>query len=110
MHETGGQQHYNHHYHYRRKADELNILTDEPGPQNDRPLESVQMLAPHTSPLFVSAFRLLPAGFVLMLWGSLNGREQPKSAMAWLSIAAFGFVDATCFQASRVNRIGILNC
>ncbi len=56
------------------------------------------MLAPHTSPLFVSAWRLGPAGLLLVAWGAVKGRPQPSGAMAWLSILAFGFVDATCFQ------------
>ena len=60
----------------------------------------IQMLAPHTSPLFVSAWRLLPAGLVLIAWASLKGRPAPKTAMAWVSIAAFALVDATCFQVS----------
>lgn len=58
----------------------------------------MKMLAPHTSPLFVSAWRLGPAGVLLVLWGASRGRPHPATGMAWLAIAAFGLVDATCFQ------------
>ena len=56
------------------------------------------MLAPHTSPLFVSAWRLLPAGVALIAWAAATGRRQPSGGMAWLAIALFGLVDGTCFQ------------
>ena len=60
-----------------------------------------QVLAPHTSPLFVSAWRLGPAGALLLAWGASRGRPQPGGAMAWVSIAAFSLVDATCFQVEQ---------
>jgi hypothetical protein len=60
-----------------------------------------QVLAPHTSPLFVSAWRLGPAGVLLLLWGASKGRPQPGSSTAWISILAFSLVDATCFQVSN---------
>jgi hypothetical protein len=59
------------------------------------------VLAPHTSPLFVSAWRLGPAGALLLAWGASRGRPQPGGAMAWASIAAFSLVDATCFQVQQ---------
>ena len=57
-----------------------------------------QMLAPHTSPLFVSAWRLLPAGVALIAWAAATGRRQPSGGTAWLAVALFGLVDGTCFQ------------
>lgn len=63
-----------------------------------------QMLAPHTSPLFVSAWRLGPAGALLVLWGASRGRPQPATRTAWLAIVAFGLVDATCFQVCLPSR------
>lgn len=57
-----------------------------------------QELAPHTSPIFVSAFRLLPAGVALVAWAAASGRQQPKGWQAWLACALFGLVDGTAFQ------------
>jgi len=58
----------------------------------------MKMVAPHTSPLFVSAWRLLPAGGLLVAWGASRGRPQPRTSAAWGAIALFALVDATCFQ------------
>ncbi|CAA6673388.1 unnamed protein product [Spirodela intermedia] len=49
-------------------------------------------------PFFVSAFRLIPAGFMLIGFAGIRGRKQPSGNLAWLSILLFGVVDATCFQ------------
>ena len=57
-----------------------------------------QELAPHTSPIFVIAFRLLPAGVALVAWAAASGRKQPKGWEAWLACAIFGLVDGTAFQ------------
>ena len=65
------------------------------------------MLAPHTSPLFVSAWRLLPAGVALIAWAAATGRRQPSGGMAWLAVALFGLVDGTCFQVVSA-RSGVL--
>ncbi|KAI3962586.1 hypothetical protein MKW98_009882 [Papaver atlanticum] len=53
---------------------------------------------PKAGPFFVSAFRLIPAGFMLVAFAALRGRKQPSGVMAWVSIILFGFVDAACFQ------------
>ena len=63
------------------------------------------MLAPHTSPLFVSAWRLLPAGVALIAWAAATGRSQPSGGVAWLAVALFGLVDGTCFQVSRLHEV-----
>lgn len=47
----------------------------------------------------------------MVAWGAAKGRPQPSGAMAWLSILAFGFVDATCFQVgARHLRRSVLIC
>lgn len=58
----------------------------------------IQELAPHTSPIFVSACRLLPAGVALVAWAAANGRQQPKDWQAWFACALFGLIDGTAFQ------------
>jgi drug/metabolite transporter (DMT)-like permease len=58
-------------------------------------------LAPHTTPLLVAAWRLIPAGAVLLVWAHLSGRRPPTQAMAWPAIALFGLIDGACFQARR---------
>lgn len=70
-----------------------------------------QMVAPHTTPLFVSAWRLLPAGGLLVAWGASRGRRHPATPAAWGSIALFALVDATCFQVRpqwRSSQAGLL--
>ena len=62
----------------------------------------LQELSPHTSPIFVSAFRLLPAGAALIVWADQNGRKQPKGWQAWLACALFGLVDGTAFQVTML--------
>ena len=59
----------------------------------------LQMLAPHTAPLWVAAVRLLPAGVVLVGWAAAQGRPQPSTLKAWGAIALFALADAACFQA-----------
>ncbi|KAL3145839.1 hypothetical protein ABBQ38_015211 [Trebouxia sp. C0009 RCD-2024] len=59
---------------------------------------AMKELAPHTSPIFVSAFRLLPAGVALVAWAAASGRQQPKGWQAWCACALFGLVDGTAFQ------------
>jgi len=53
---------------------------------------------PDTSPFFVAALRILPAGFLVLLAAVIMGRSQPKSWNAWLWIVLFGLVDGTLFQ------------
>jgi drug/metabolite transporter (DMT)-like permease len=59
---------------------------------------AMKQLGPHTTPLFLAAWRLIPAGVVLLLWAQATGRKQPSSSMAWLAIALFGIADGTMFQ------------
>ena len=61
----------------------------------------LQELSPHTSPIFVSAFRLLPAGFALIAWADSSGKSQPKGWQAWLECTLFGLVDGTAFQVAQ---------
>ncbi|KAL7231123.1 hypothetical protein ACSBR2_009399 [Camellia fascicularis] len=51
-----------------------------------------------TGPFFVSSFRLIPAGLLLVAFASSRGRPLPSGLTAWLSISLFALVDATCFQ------------
>ncbi|ONM05532.1 WAT1-related protein chloroplastic [Zea mays] len=53
---------------------------------------------PRTGPFFVAAIRLLPAGALLVAFAAARGRKQPSGWEAWLAIAAFGLIDAACFQ------------
>jgi drug/metabolite transporter (DMT)-like permease len=53
---------------------------------------------PHTTPLFMAAVRLLPAGGLVLLVALLTHRSQPKGWKAWLWILLFGLVDGTLFQ------------
>ncbi|KAG8092094.1 hypothetical protein GUJ93_ZPchr0012g21990 [Zizania palustris] len=53
---------------------------------------------PKTGPFFVAATRLLPAGALLVAFAAARGRKQPSGWAAWAAIAAFGLVDAACFQ------------
>ncbi|KAK9800881.1 hypothetical protein WJX73_005112 [Symbiochloris irregularis] len=59
---------------------------------------AMKELSPHTTPLFVSAVRLLPAGAVVVAWATLKGKPQPKTFAAWWAIALFALADGTCFQ------------
>ena len=59
---------------------------------------AMKELGPHTTPLFLAAWRLIPAGIVLLLWAQATGRKQPSSSMAWLAVALFGLADGTMFQ------------
>lgn len=51
-----------------------------------------------TGPLFVSAFRLIPAGLLLIAFAASQRRSSPSGLQAWLSISLFALVDASCFQ------------
>jgi hypothetical protein len=62
---------------------------------------------PRTGPFFVAAIRLLPAGALLVAFAAARGRKQPSGWEAWLAIAAFGLIDAACFQ---VHNHGHVEC
>lgn len=53
---------------------------------------------PKCGPFFVSAFRLIPAGFLLVGFAAWRGRPLPSGFNAWISITLFALVDAACFQ------------
>ncbi|RWV78982.1 hypothetical protein GW17_00059957 [Ensete ventricosum] len=59
---------------------------------------AMKEVIPKTGPFFVSAFRLIPAGAVLIGFAAARRRKLPAGALAWLSIFLFGVVDAACFQ------------
>ncbi|CAH8331810.1 unnamed protein product [Eruca vesicaria subsp. sativa] len=59
---------------------------------------AMKEVLPITGPFFVAAFRLIPAGLLLVAFAVYRGRPLPKGFNAWLSIALFALVDATCFQ------------
>ncbi len=53
---------------------------------------------PQTSPMFMAAVRLIPAGLLLVLGATYLGKQQPKGWQAWLWISLFGLVDGAMFQ------------
>ncbi|BBH06584.1 nodulin MtN21 /EamA-like transporter family protein [Prunus dulcis] len=59
---------------------------------------AMKEVLPKAGPFFVSSFRLIPAGFLLIAFAASRGRPFPSGLTAWLSIALFGLVDAACFQ------------
>ncbi|MED6118693.1 hypothetical protein PIB30_005165 [Stylosanthes scabra] len=59
---------------------------------------AMKEVIPRTGPFFVSAFRLIPAGFLLVGFAASRGRPFPSGLNAWLSISLFALVDAACFQ------------
>lgn len=60
---------------------------------------AMKQLAPHTTPLLVASWRLIPAGAALLVWAHLSGRKAPTDPTAWLVVALFGLVDGAAFQA-----------
>ena len=52
----------------------------------------------HTTPFFVAASRLLPAGALVVAYALANGIDMPRGAKAWRAIALFSLVDAAAFQ------------
>lgn len=53
---------------------------------------------PHTTPLFLAALRLMPAGLLVMVFAAIGKRPQPQGWQAWLLICLFALVDGTLFQ------------
>ncbi|NEP04446.1 MAG: DMT family transporter [Okeania sp. SIO2G4] len=53
---------------------------------------------PQTTPFFMAAMRILPAGILLLLVGMIQGRPQPQGKIAWLWILLFALVDGALFQ------------
>lgn len=61
-------------------------------------MAAMKLLEPHTTPLFVAAVRMLPAGAALVAWAALRGRPLPAGAGARAAIAVFALVDGAMFQ------------
>lgn len=59
---------------------------------------AMKEVLPKAGPFFVPAFRLIPAGLLIIAYAASRGRKQPSGFSAWLSIFLFALVDATCFQ------------
>lgn len=59
---------------------------------------AMKEVLPKYGPFFVAAFRLIPAGFLLVAFAASRGRRLPSSFNAWLSITLFALIDAACFQ------------
>jgi drug/metabolite transporter (DMT)-like permease len=53
---------------------------------------------PHTTPLFMAAMRLIPAGILVLVVSAIAKRPQPQGWQAWLWILLFAVVDGTLFQ------------
>ncbi|MEO1396409.1 MAG: DMT family transporter [Cyanobacteria bacterium J06634_5] len=67
----------------------------------------MKYILPHTSPLFLAAFRLLPAGLLILVVAAMLKLPQPKTWKAWLWIALFALVDGTMFQG--LLTVGLVN-
>lgn len=61
-------------------------------------MTAMKVLEPHTTPLFIAAVRLIPAGAALIAWADAQGRPRPSGADAWRAIAVFALVDGALFQ------------
>ncbi|NJN20641.1 MAG: DMT family transporter [Leptolyngbya sp. RL_3_1] len=59
---------------------------------------AMKFIIPHTSPLFLAAFRLLPAGLLTLVVAAALKLPQPKTWKAWLWIGLFALVDGALFQ------------
>nr|GLL19023.1 WAT1-related protein At3g02690, chloroplastic-like [Ipomoea trifida] len=59
---------------------------------------AMKEVLPKTGPFFVSAFRLIPAGMLVVGFAASRGRNFPSGFNAWLSITLFALIDAACFQ------------
>ncbi|XP_027079227.1 WAT1-related protein At3g02690, chloroplastic [Coffea arabica] len=59
---------------------------------------AMKEVLPKTGPFFVSSFRLIPAGLLLVGFAALKGRRFPSGFNAWFPIFLFALVDAACFQ------------
>ncbi|XP_010549885.1 PREDICTED: WAT1-related protein At3g02690, chloroplastic [Tarenaya hassleriana] len=59
---------------------------------------AMKEVLPKAGPFFVAAFRLIPAGLLLVAFAAYRRRPSPSGFPAWFSIAVFALVDAACFQ------------
>ena len=58
----------------------------------------MKALLPQTSPMFMAAVRLIPAGILLIGGAAYFGKQQPKGWRAWLWISLFALIDGAMFQ------------
>lgn len=58
----------------------------------------MKSVLPHTSPFFLAAVRLIPAGVLLLIAARWLGRSPLKGWRSWLWVVLFGLVDGTLFQ------------
>jgi drug/metabolite transporter (DMT)-like permease len=58
-----------------------------------------------TSPFFVGALRIMPAGLIVVLAAVCLGKSQPKGWTAWLWISLFALVDGALFQGFLVTGL-----
>jgi drug/metabolite transporter (DMT)-like permease len=58
----------------------------------------MKYIIPDTTPMFLAAFRLLPAGIIILMVAALKKLPQPKTLTAWLWILLFGIVNGAMFQ------------
>jgi drug/metabolite transporter (DMT)-like permease len=58
----------------------------------------MKVIVPSTTPLFLAAFRLLPAGVLILGLAAWLKLPQPKTWKAWLWIGLFSLVDGAMFQ------------
>lgn len=59
---------------------------------------AMKYILPHTSPLFLASFRLIPAGILTLLVAIALKLPQPKTWKAWLWIGLFALIDGAMFQ------------
>jgi drug/metabolite transporter (DMT)-like permease len=67
----------------------------------------MKFIIPDTTPLFLSAFRLLPAGVLILLVTAFLKLPQPTTRKAWLWILLFALVDGAMFQGFLT--LGLVN-
>lgn len=58
----------------------------------------MKFIIPHTTPLFLAAFRLLPSGVLILLLTTWLKLPHPRTWQAWLWIGIFALVDGAMFQ------------
>jgi len=58
----------------------------------------LKAIAPHASPFFLAAARILPAGLALVVVGRWWGRPQVQGWGAWGWVLVFALIDGTLFQ------------
>ncbi|MEM9539338.1 MAG: DMT family transporter [Cyanobacteria bacterium P01_E01_bin.42] len=64
---------------------------------------------PHSTPLFMAGFRLVPAGILILAAAAIFRLPQPKTWQAWLWIGIFALLDGLMFQgflAAGLMRMG----